>query len=107
VFDRCGALSPSFWWDERELLERVREGGSTADDLGLRIYLDSGDSGPSSDGMADTAEMRDVLIEKGFVLEETLRYVLGVGDTHTESAWRSRAPGALGFLYRDPDRALE
>jgi len=104
-FDRCGVLSPSLWWDERELLTRIQSDTATAADKPITIYLDSGDSGSSADGMADTIAMRDILVAKGFVLGETLDYVLGVGDMHTESAWAARAPGALRFLLQDPDRA--
>ena len=70
----------------------------------LTIYLDSGDSGASSDGLADTASMRDILLGKGFVLGRNLLYFLGVGQGHNETAWAARTPGALAFLLDDPDR---
>lgn len=104
TFDRCGVFSPALWWDDGDLLTYVGEDPATAADKPLRIYLDSGDSGASMDGMADTIAMRDILVAKGFVLGEDLAYVLGVGHGHDEAAWAMRAPDALAFLLDDPSR---
>jgi len=105
VFDRCGVFSPSLWWDGQQLAMQIAADSATAAQKPLAIYLDSGDSGPSMDGMTDTAAMRDTLTAKGFVLGEDLHYVLGAGQAHNEAAWAARAPNALRFLLRDPDRA--
>jgi enterochelin esterase-like enzyme len=66
----------------------------------LRIYLDSGtrDYSGGDDGMAATVALRDLLVSKGFVLGTDLMHVVGQGDTHDESYWRARLPGALPFL---------
>lgn len=104
AFDRCGVFSPSLWWDEGYLTDLIDGDPDGAADKPLTIYLDSGDSGTSNDGMADTAAMRDLLIDKGWVLGEDLEYVLGQGQSHNESAWAARAPGALAFLLHDPNR---
>ncbi|MBE7452080.1 MAG: alpha/beta hydrolase [Kofleriaceae bacterium] len=104
VFDRCGVFSPSLWWDEGYLPALVAADPATAADKPLTIYLDSGDSGASNDGMAATAAMRDLLVSKGWVLDASLRYVLGEGHAHNETAWAARAPAALAFLLDDPDR---
>ena len=103
-FDHCGVFSPSIWWDNGLLLAHIGSDPATAADKPLRIYLDSGDSGPSNDGMTNTAAMRDLLVQKGFVLGDDLDYVLGVGMSHNETAWAARAPGALAWLYADPAR---
>ena len=102
-FDRCGVFSPSLWWDNQALLSQIAS--DPAPPQGLRIYLDSGDSGPSNDGMTDTITLRDVLVTDGWTIGDDLLYVLGVGQQHNESAWAARAPGALEFLYHDPRRA--
>lgn len=104
AFDRCGVFSPALWWDDDDLIHFVADDPATAADKPLTLYLDSGDSGTSSDGMANTIEMRDILVGKGFVLDGNLRYVLGVGHVHDEAAWAERTPGALAFLLRDPQR---
>lgn len=104
VFDRCGVLSPSLWWDNQYMQGFIANDAATVLDKPLRIYIDSGDTGPSSDGMANVIEMRDLLVTKGFVLGSNLDYTLGVGHAHDETAWAARTPGALAFLLRDPDR---
>lgn len=104
VFDRCGVFSPSLWWDNGYLSDLIEADPEGAGDKSLTIHLDSGDSGTSNDGMVDTAAMRDLLIDKGWVLNEDLEYVLGQGHSHNEAAWAARAPGALSFLLHDPNR---
>jgi predicted alpha/beta superfamily hydrolase len=104
VFDRCGVFSPSLWWDDEFLPGRIAADPSTIADKPLTIYLDSGDSGPSNDGMVATAAMRDLLVSKGWIDGQSLLYLLGEGHAHNETAWAARAPYALAFLLDDPDR---
>ncbi len=105
AFDRCGVFSPSLWWDDNSLETAISSDPATPATKPLTIYLDSGDSGQSMDGMVDTAAMRDILVGKGFTLGADLHYVLGAGDAHNETAWAARAPNALHRLLQDPDRA--
>ncbi|HVP61560.1 MAG TPA: alpha/beta hydrolase-fold protein [Myxococcaceae bacterium] len=80
---------------------------ATAGKAPLRIYLDSGTIdpfGPNGTNLVNdfqdyTVAMRDLLVSRGWVLGQDLDYALGVGDTHDESAWRRRLPGALSFLF--------
>ena len=102
-FERCGVFSPSLWWDDGELLARIAADPDGAAEHAQRLYVDSGDQGPSMDGMTATAMLRDLLVAKGW--GDELRYVLGIGHAHDESAWAARAPDALRFLYADPARA--
>lgn len=95
VFGLVGAMSPSVWWDDRVLLDEVAQSTSPRP---LRVYVDSGDSGPSNDGVTDTAALASAYRTLGYVDGVTLRYVVQAGATHTESAWASRLPGALEFL---------
>ena len=95
TFGCIGAMSPSVWWDNRVLLTRIAQTGSTRP---LRVYVDSGDSGNSMDGVQDTAALAMSYRTLGYVEGTTLRYVVQQGATHTESAWASRLPGALQFL---------
>jgi hypothetical protein len=39
-----------------------------------------------------------VLLQRGLVLEQSLRYRLAYGDAHNEGAWRRRMPDCLEFL---------
>ncbi len=90
-----GAMSPSVWWDGRVLLSLIAASPTSRP---LRVYVDSGDSGPSNDGVVDTRELVGAYRALGYVDGVTLRYVEQVGATHTEAAWASRLPGALEFL---------
>jgi predicted alpha/beta superfamily hydrolase len=70
-----------------------------------RVYLDSGtrwaegDPPESSDDHAlITAGVRERLLQRGLVLEQSLRYRLAYGEAHHEGAWRRRMPGCLEFL---------
>jgi enterochelin esterase-like enzyme len=70
-----------------------------------RAYVDSGtrwddrDSEETSDDNVGIAYgLRERLLARGMVLEDTLRYVLARGDAHNEAAWRRRIGDALSFL---------
>jgi len=97
TFGLIGAMSPSTWWDNKVILAKV---AATKDATlkPLRVYVDSGDSGSSSDDMANTKLLADAYRGIGFVDDSTLKYVLQTGATHSEVYWAQRLPGALGFL---------
>lgn len=97
TFGLLGAMSPSTWWDNKVILSKVSatKGASL---LPLRVYVDSGDSGTSSDDMANTKLLADEYKGLGFVEGTTLKYVVQAGATHSEVYWAQRLPGALAFL---------
>lgn len=97
TFGLLGAMSPSTWWDNKVILSKVSatKGASL---LPLRVYVDSGDSGTSSDDMANTKLLADEYKGLGFVEGTTLKYVVQAGATHNEIYWAQRLPGALAFL---------
>jgi predicted alpha/beta superfamily hydrolase len=95
TFGVIGAMSPSVWWDNRTLLGLI---AGTTTPRPLRVYVDSGDSGPSNDGVTDTAALAAAYRSLGYVDATTLKYVVQPGATHTESAWASRLPAAFEFL---------
>ncbi len=103
VFGHVGAMSPSTWWDNRVLLREAAMLTGLAS-RPLRIYVDSGDAGDSSDGVADTAMLADVVRAAGYREGVDLRYVVQRGAAHNEVYWAQRLPGALAFLLgrRDP-----
>ena len=70
-----------------------------------RVYLDSGTrwgesdrDGDSDDHALVTARLREILLQRGLVLEQSLRYRLAYGDAHNEGAWRRRMPSCLEFV---------
>jgi predicted alpha/beta superfamily hydrolase len=95
TFGLIGVMSPSTWWDNRVILTYVMQTTATRP---LRVYVDSGDSGPSNDDVTNTRDLAQAWRDLGYVDGQTLRYVVQPGGTHTESAWASRLPGALQFL---------
>ncbi len=95
VFGAVGAMSPSTWWDGRMILREVPAARGARM---LRVWVDSGDSGPSRDGVDDTRMLADALRAAGYRDGESLRYTVQPGAAHNEAAWRSRLPNALRFL---------
>jgi predicted alpha/beta superfamily hydrolase len=70
-----------------------------------KVYLDSGtrwlphdEETQSDDNTMVTYRLRELLLQRGMVLERNLRYLLARGDAHNEHAWRRRLPGYLEFL---------
>lgn len=93
TFGLVGALSPSTWWNGAWVLDQSQ----AATPAIRRIYLDSGDAGPSQDDVVDTSRLAAVWKTKPNV---EVDYVLDRGASHTETYWRKRIPGALAFLLR-------
>ncbi len=100
-FGRVAALSPATWWDDRAVLGQV-DALEERTQRPLRVYVDSGDSGPSQDDAANTAMLAERLRAQGYRDGDNLLYVLAPGAMHTESAWAARLPGALRFLFPLP-----
>jgi predicted alpha/beta superfamily hydrolase len=94
VFGLVGELSPSTWWDNTMILGMVR-GTAQSPVKPARVYVDSGDAGPSNDDMTNTATLAQAYRGVGWIAVD---HLVGHGDTHTESSWARRLPGALQFL---------
>lgn len=93
TFGFVGVMSPALWFAERAIFETVEAEPLVPG----RIYLDIGlDEEPSA--IKDTRHMRDLLVRKGYVLDQTLRYVEEPGAPHNEAAWAARLHDALTFL---------
>ena len=63
-----------------------------------RVYVDSGDGGPSNDDMADTDQLAARYRTVGYVDNTTLLHVVQAGGQHNEIYWAQRLPTALHFL---------
>ena len=108
VFRRVGAFSGA--WPFSAGFNQTLD-DDDAPMQGLRVYIDSGDAGPSSDNFFIVSGIRDVLLDRDqegttFSIERNLRYVVGYGDQHNQHAWARRLPGALAFLYPPNEDAL-
>lgn len=93
VFGRVGALSPSLWLDSLvgRLESEPRRSG--------RWWLDSGNAGPSNDGMWGTWNTRDGMFRNGYTLHDDLEHFIDYGAQHNEAAWRGRFWKVLNYLY--------
>jgi hypothetical protein len=75
----------------------------------LRIYLDSGDTnGPGNrclmnDDLLSTMAARDMLLNKGYVLNINLDHTIGLNQSHSELNWSRRLPRPLTFLFPTSD----
>jgi predicted alpha/beta superfamily hydrolase len=104
TFRRVGAFSPSYWAHTATLNRLANEPVLPP----WRKYLDSGNTGDgSNDGFTNTVTARDHLLRRGLVLNRDLHYVLGSGDSHNETAWQNRFPGAIRFLYPIEEEAQD
>lgn len=105
VFERVAVVSPSFWWNERETLDRL----AIEWPEGARVWIDGGGGegdDPDGDGRSSVIEdCRDVverLIEGGAPYPAGLGYHEDPPAQHNEPAWRARLPQILRYLYGPP-----
>ena len=96
VFGQVGALSPSTWWDSDWLLGDV--GKTPASPRPLRVYVDSGNAGPSRDDVTQTRKLAAEYRTLGYKEGTTLDYLVQNGGQHSETYWAERLPGTLAFL---------
>jgi predicted alpha/beta superfamily hydrolase len=91
TFGLVGALSPSTWWDSTWIIDQSKAATPSI----RRLYLDSGNAGPSGDDVTNTAALAAVWKTKSGV---DVDYLVQDGASHNETYWRQRIPGALAFL---------
>ena len=95
VFGQLGVLSPSVWWNGRDLLARV---GAARPDPRPRIWLDMG----LSEGLRhlrDCDLLHHRLLSRGWQDERDLRYLRVPGGLHDEDAWARRFDRVLQWLF--------
>jgi len=103
VFGMLAVLSPSVWWRRGVILRLIRE--MPIAEPRPRIWLDIG----TSEGqyprriVRDARYLRDTLCRKGWRPGHDLAYLEEEGAPHNESAWGSRMPRILRFLFGGPD----
>lgn len=97
TFEYVAGMSSSFWWRDRFMIGAIAQRGCQD----VRYYLDSGASGPSQDGAAETRLMRDKLAELGCAH----RHVEQPEATHDWSFWKQRFPGVLDSFEQAFDAA--
>jgi len=96
TFTRLGVVSPSVWWADRDIVDRVN---ALPGKLPLRIWLDIGTAEGGGESVEDTRLLRDALVGKGWVLGSDLIYREYEGAGHNEAAWAARVDEILEALY--------
>lgn len=98
VFGKMAILSPSVWWANRDILQRVRRLRRRPH---ARIWLDIGTAEGGSPYIVerDANALKDALVEKGWRLGEDLAFHVDDGAGHDEKAWGYRIQHALRFLF--------
>ncbi len=121
LFAAVGALSPSVWWANGEMADRIlsseavdgpkpkiwmdmgtEEGGT--DQFGQRQVTDDGFSERPNggNGVQDvrdrTREVGTALLRRGWTLDRDLRYHEPLGARHDEESWSSRIGEVLTWL---------
>jgi predicted alpha/beta superfamily hydrolase len=91
VYGLVGVMSPSTWWDNDWILSNTSYGAP------WKVYVDSGDAGPSNDDVTETAKLA-AGYRAAASQDVELDYVVQHGGQHGEYWWRQRIPGALSFL---------
>jgi predicted alpha/beta superfamily hydrolase len=98
VFGRLAVMSPSVWWAGRAILRDVQESQLLHPP---RTWLDIGDregSRPAQE-VANTRDLRDAMIAKGWRPGRELAYLEAEGADHSEGAWARRVAPMLQFLF--------
>lgn len=93
VFGVAAVLSPSLWFADRAIFGLVEEAPLHPG----RLYLDVGQR-EGEEALHDARRLRDLLLAKGYVPGEHLRYVEERAGAHEEAAWSRRFRAALPFL---------
>jgi predicted alpha/beta superfamily hydrolase len=101
TFGKLGILSPSLWWDERQLLRSVQQEMSWAREQ--RIWLDMGSAedsrGEANPHLQHVRELARALRDAGLRDGEQLKYIEAEGAQHNEAAWAARFGPMLEFLF--------
>ena len=95
TFGKLAVLSPSVWWDSREIVHEVEKLDAK---LPLRIWLDAGTK-EGKDVTKDARMLRDALVAKGWKLGDDLTYFEAKGGEHNERSWGSRVDRVLKYLF--------
>ena len=97
VFRRLGVVSPSVFWDNRDIVSRVQ---ALPGKLPLRIWEDIGtEEGSDGETVDDARALRDALVAKGWTLGDDLAYLEVPGAQHNETYWAARIDRILEYLY--------
>tara|TARA_R100000656_G_scaffold122966_1_gene99025 strand:+ start:3176 stop:3748 length:573 start_codon:yes stop_codon:yes gene_type:complete len=93
VFSKVAALSPSIWWDDKEILNTLK----LTTDFPQRLWVDGGTLEESLP--AELNLLEDILKQK--LSPERFKVFIQKGASHSEKFWAMRLPYVLHYLLRD------
>lgn len=93
IFSKVASLSGSFWWNDQNLTKQIRYSTTR---VPIKVYLDAG---TNNDGLTQTTELRNALVEDGYVQGRDLYYYVAQGASHSESSWAARLYIPLKYLF--------
>ena len=105
VFGGVGSVSPSLWWHDGVAMDNFEDfdGRNPA-----RLWLDGGSLEGASPGsgvvpplITNIRRVRDVAIDRGMVVGESLGFLEDPGAAHNEHSWANRLDSILWFLLSD------
>jgi len=95
VFGRIAALSPSLWWGQGWI---HRYAASIDAAHRPRIWMDAG-TREGARLIPTLEKLRDILLYRGWTLDQNLRVEIVEGGEHNEAAWAKRVGPFLQFLF--------
>ncbi|MGK0361529.1 MAG: putative alpha/beta superfamily hydrolase, partial [Bradymonadia bacterium] len=105
VFQRVAAVSPSFWWNGRAILDQL----DVAWPAGARVWIDGGGAegddpgwGRRSSAIEDSRAVAEAVHATGAPFPAGLGYHESPFGEHNEASWRRRLPALLTWLYGPP-----
>lgn len=102
VFSSAGVVSPSLWWNDSEIIQRVRTGRVPKPKP--RLWIDMGTrEGDSLDSYKDSMDqlhrLETALIARGFHRDRDFTTYEAEGGDHSERSWNARIEMILKWLY--------
>ncbi len=97
VFGDIAAVSPSIWWDNRQIVAFAAMSAKPA----VRMWMDMGTAEYDS-AITDLHLMRDAMVDQGFVVGDDLDVFEDPGAGHNEAAWSRRFPDVARYLFPPP-----
>lgn len=89
VFSMAGVVSPSFWWNDMDMVKRP------AAPVPVRFYLDAG---AKNDGLELAAQMRNIMLKQGYT-DSSLLYFADTEGSHNEKSWAARVHRPLAWFF--------
>lgn len=105
VFNKVGAISPSFWWDNGSMINEVENYKGKKKDL--NIWIDAGNAEENGDRnnngiidmVNDARDMVGALNKKDFTTYKDVMYYEATGGSHNEDAWAKRFDQVLLYMF--------